>query len=172
MKKKNFNVVKNIENQVEKKVEKSKTTIKNGPVKNNVVNKTQTKSQTAVKTSSKPATNSVTSKQNSYNKVVSESDIAEYKEALRTQIVSKIDFMNILGDGYCEVTFSISSNGTIYYPSSNVFSVLSENSSMNDAVFNAMKSIKIFKPTPTGKNLQSLKLRVSLYGNSFNVYLN
>lgn len=99
-------------------------------------------------------------------------EIRNYKEALRKRIVANIDFMNIIGDGYCEVTFSVTPTGKITYPTGNVFTVKSENPSLNDSVFAAMRTVTSFNAPPQGKALNYMHLRVSLYGNEFSVYLN
>ncbi len=96
-------------------------------------------------------------------------EIANYKIKLRNHIASKISFASVVGDGTCTFSFSVASNGelTNKKPVS-----LSDNESLNEAVYNALRQVYSYSTPPTGYKSETLKLTVKMYSNNFEVSLN
>ncbi len=95
-------------------------------------------------------------------------ELANYKIKLRNYIASKISFTSIVGDGECSFSFKISSGGAL----TNKAPVnLSDNESLNEAVYNALRQIYSYNTPPSGYKNETLKLTVRMYNNSFEVYL-
>lgn len=99
---------------------------------------------------------------------VSSEELKQYKKALRNKIVSAIDFLNIAGDGKCVLSFSISSTGVLL---NKKFINQSQNSSLNDAVYQAMLNINTYKIPPSNYKSETLKLTVIVSGGNFEVSL-
>jgi len=136
----------------------------------NVTQKTTSPKTTAAKTTT-TTPQKVTPSANTVQKTVSANpqEIANYKIKLRNHIASKISFASIVGDGSCAFSFSVSSNGelTNKKPIS-----LSDNDSLNEAVYNALRQVYSYSAPPTGYKSETLKLTVKMYNNNFEVSLN
>ncbi|MBR1942749.1 hypothetical protein IJ843_03320 [bacterium] len=129
---------------------------KTAPLKNNSSNsvsttstKTQTKTQTEVK--------------------VNPQELENYKIKLRNYIASKISFASVVGDGTCTFSFKVSNTGVL---TNKAPAALSDNDSLNEAVYNALRQIYSYSAPPSGYKNDTLKLKVNMYNNSFEVYLN
>ncbi len=156
------------ENISKKKVEDKKLTTKETkkvtPQKNNT--KLQTNEKKSTKTEQKTSTQTT-------HKVVetklNPQELENYKIKLRNNIASKIAFTSVVGDGTCSFSFKVSGNGIL----TNKAPVkLSENDSLNEAVYNALKQTYSFSNPPSGYKQETLKLTVKMYNNSFEVHLN
>ena len=99
---------------------------------------------------------------------VNPQELANYKIKLRNYIASKIAFTSVVGDGTCSFSFKISDNGVL---TNKKPSKLSDNDSLNEAVYNALKQVYSYNTPPTGYKNETLKLTVKMYNNSFEVYL-
>ena len=95
-------------------------------------------------------------------------EMKQYKKALRNKIASNIDFLNIAGDGKCSLSFSISQGGALL---NRKFVSQSQNSSLNDAVYQAMLKVSSFKAPPSSYKNETLKLTVRISGGNFEVSL-
>jgi len=129
---------------------------KTAPSKNNSntsVSKTSTKTQTKTQTEVK----------------VNPQELENYKIKLRNYIASKISFASVVGDGTCTFSFKVSKTGVL---TNKAPSALSDNDSLNEAVYNALRQIYSFSTPPSGYKNETLKLKVNMYNNSFEVYLN
>lgn len=117
------------------------------PVKQNIQKQTQTKTETA-----------------------NPQEIARYKVRLRNYIASKIDFARVVGDGSCSFSFRVTSNGTLIDKKAGY---ISDNDSLNEVVYNALRQTPSFNAPPTGYNTNSvLKLYVKMQNGAFEVSLN
>ena len=97
-----------------------------------------------------------------------ETTMKQYKKALRNKITSNIDFLNIAGDGKCSLSFNISQGGALL---NRKFVSQSQNSSLNDAVYQAMLQVSSFKSPPSSYKNETLKLTVRISGGNFEVSL-
>ena len=130
--------------------------------------KTTTPKTTAAKTTTTtPQTQSTTTVQKTVSATPQE--IANYKIKLRNHIASKISFASVVGDGSCTFSFSVASNGELTgkKPVS-----LSDNESLNEAVYNALRQVYSYNTPPAGYKSEALKLTVKMYNNNFEVSLN
>ena len=96
-------------------------------------------------------------------------ELNTYKASLRNTIGRKIDFTKVIGDGDCALTFKINSSGRLI---SKAFTKQSSNITLNDAVFNAMNSIKSYNAPPEGYKGEALNLRIRFYNGNFEITLN
>lgn len=96
-------------------------------------------------------------------------ELNNYKIQLRNRIASKIDFTQVIGDGSCIISFTISSEGAL---TNRKFLKQSDNDTLNDVVFNAMLATPSFRKPPAGYKGENLKLGVKIYGGQFEVSLN
>ena len=115
------------------------------------------KTTTATTTTTKPATK------------INPQELANYKIKLRNYIASKIAFTSVVGDGECSFSFKISSSGVL---TNKAPAKLSDNDSLNEAVYNALRQVYSYNVPPSGYKNETLKLTVKMYNNSFEVYLN
>ena len=123
-------------------------------------------------TSSKPKTTPAASKPKQatqVNTAQARQELLNYKIILRNKIASKINFLSVVGDGDCVISFKISSSGKL---TNRAFSKQSDNDSLNDAVYNAMMQTPAFNPPPAAYKNETLKLSVKMYGGNFEVDLN
>lgn len=97
------------------------------------------------------------------------SEINQYKKALRNKIASKIDFLDIVGDGSAVLSFKVSSSGMLY---DKKFETRSSNISLNDELYQAMLSMSSFSNPPSGLVNKTLRLSVKIVGENFQVSLN
>lgn len=96
-------------------------------------------------------------------------EVASYKASLRNNIGKKINFLNVVGDGNCAITFKVDSSGKL---TNRNFSIQSSNITLNDAVYNAMMSTPAFNPPPEGYKNETMTLRVKIYDGNYEVTLN
>ncbi len=158
-----------VELPVSKKEEaKSKEIKKNNSVKQNK-QQTQKKPSTPTKSSTPVAK---TNTQTTQPKTVSANpqEIGKYKVRLRNYIASKIDFARVVGDGSCSFTFRVASNGVLIDKKAGY---ISDNDSLNEVVYNALRQTSSFNAPPQGFNTNSvLKLHVKMQNGAFEVSLN
>lgn len=95
-------------------------------------------------------------------------ELKQYKKALRNKIASNINFLNVVGDGKCALSFSVSSSGALL---NRKFVSQSQNTSLNDAVYSAMTKVSSFKTPPTAYRGETMKLTVQISGGNFSVSL-
>lgn len=81
--------------------------------------------------------------------------VNQYKASLRQALVSKMAFTSIQGAGNCEVEFSIDQSGKLL---NRRFSKLSDNKSLNDAVYNALMSVPEYYPPPSSYGGEKIRL--------------
>lgn len=148
--------------------------------KNNNVNSAQNttvKPKTTVKTEQAKQNNQITkpttttppkSQSSNTNNVQNEISLISYKIGLRNKIASYIDFASVVGDGKCAVTFKVDVNGKLVNRN---FVQQSENTSLNDAVYNAMLAVPNYKTPPSTYKNTTLKLVVKFVSGNFEVSL-
>lgn len=100
--------------------------------------------------------------------IINPEELKQYKKALRNKIASNIDFLSIAGDGKCSLSFKVSPNGVL---TNKNFVSQSQNTSLNDAVYQAMLQVTSFKAPPSAYKNESLKLTVRISGGNFEVSL-
>lgn len=83
-------------------------------------------------------------KQTSAQKAADE-EIKNYKVALRSALFSNLKVTSVKGEGRCEVSFALDSTGKLINRN---FSKLSDNKSMNDAVYYMFMSLPQYYPPP------------------------
>lgn len=130
--------------------------------------KTQTKSTTKPKNTKSTTTQQkqTTPKQN----VANMQEIFNYKIQLRNNIFQKIDFTTVVGDGSCSFYFKVNKDGTI---TNKKAGDLSDNDSLNSAVYNALLRTNSFRTPPVDFDSSAyLKLFVKFQNNSYEVSLN
>ncbi len=91
-----------------------------------------------------------------------------YRISLRNKIVSNIDFKLIIGDGSCSIRFKVDNNGKLINRS---FLAQSQNSSLNDEIYNAVMKTPYFNPPPIGYNGEFMTLYVKINGGNFEISL-
>ena len=102
------------------------------------------------------------------NNTQNEISLNSYKIGLRNKIGSHIDFASVAGDGACAVTFKIDVNGKLI---NRKFVQQSENTSLNDAVYNAMLAVPNYKTPPSAYKDNTLNLSVKFISGNFEVSL-
>ena len=102
------------------------------------------------------------------NNTQNEISLNSYKIGLRNKIGSHIDFASVVGDGACAVTFKIDVSGKLVNRN---FVQQSENTSLNDAVYNAMLAVPNYKTPPSTYKNNTLKLSVKFINGNFEVSL-
>ena len=141
------------EDSSKKKVEVKQTTV-------TPVQKTQTP---IVKQTAKPQVNKiqpvVTTNKTSASSPASApktnpQELANYKIKLRNYIASKIAFTTVVGDGECSFSFKISSSGVL---TNKAPAKLSDNDSLNEAVYNALRQVYSYNTPPSGYKNETLK---------------
>lgn len=95
-------------------------------------------------------------------------ELLQYKISLRNKISADINFINVIGDGTCVITFKISSSGKL---TNRAFAKQSDNESLNDAVYSAVMRHPAFNPPPAGYKNETLRLTVKKFGSNFEVDL-
>ena len=145
----------------------TKTTSSNTNVKTNTSNKSNAtpakQSSSVTKTvSTKPSV------QPAVNTAAMQKEYQNYKIGLRNKIASNINFVNVVGDGSCVISFKIDSSGNLV---NRAFSQQSINDSLNDAVYSAMMNTPSYKTPPAAYKNQTLKLSVKMSGGNFEVNL-
>ena len=81
-----------------------------------------------------------------------------YKGSLRQALFSKLAVTSIQGVGNCEIEFSVDKSGKLL---NRRFSKLSENKSLNDAVYNMLMSVPQYSPPPTEYNGEKIRISFS-----------
>ncbi|MDD3238003.1 MAG: TonB C-terminal domain-containing protein [Candidatus Gastranaerophilales bacterium] len=120
--------------------------------------KTQKIIQTPVQIKAKPVSTSKINKQ----------ELNYYKYSLRNKIASKIDFTNILGDGTCVVSFTLSKAGALQ---NRRFTLQSDNGMLNDAVYEAVLAVPTYTSPPSAYNNEVLNFTVKFYNGNFEITL-
>ncbi len=95
-------------------------------------------------------------------------ELLQYKISLRNKISADINFINVIGDGTCVITFKIDSSGKL---TNRAFAKQSDNDSLNDAVYSAIMRHPAFNPPPAGYKNETLRLTVKKFGSNFEVDL-
>jgi len=149
--------------QVQPKVNKPSQTTVTQPVK-----QSQPTQKPAVVQQVKPA-QTIQQVQPSVDTTALKKELNNYKIGLRNAIGRKIDFARVIGDGSCTVSFKISPTGALI---NRTFSQQSSNSTLNDAVFAAVKSTPTYNPPPSGYKNETLHLKITFYNGNFQITLN
>ena len=148
---------------------KQKEVKKNNSVKQNTQQQAPKKASSPAKSSTTVAKNNT---QTTQQKTVSANpqEIGRYKVRLRNYIASKIDFTRVVGDGSCSFTFRVASNGALIDKKAGY---ISDNDSLNEVVYNALRQTSSFNAPPQGFNTNAvLKLYVRMQNGAFEVSLN
>ena len=122
-----------------------------------------------VKTQSQIQPQQVQVAKNQNTNVVNKQELYNYKIGLRNKIANKINFANVIGDGSCVVTFSVSKSGTLI---NRKFKVQSSNFTLDDLVYEAVMQTPSYNPPPNGYNGEIMTLSVKIYHGNFEVSLN
>lgn len=157
---------------VQKAQNKTKKEIKQTPPKTTNQNKTQAtkKTSNATKTTPTKVNKPVQKQTQTKTATANPQEIARYKVRLRNYIASKIDFTRVVGDGSCSFSFRVTSNGALIDKKAGY---ISDNDSLNEVVYNALRQTSSFNAPPIGYNSNSvLKLYVKMQGGAFEVSLN
>lgn len=85
----------------------------------------------------------------------SNSDMISYKSDLRQVLFSHLSVTSVQGEGRCEIEFSVDKSGRLL---NRKFSKLSDNKSLNDAVYNMLMSVPRYSAPPSGYNGEKIKL--------------
>lgn len=152
---------------VQKQDNKPKTVIaKNNPSNNtintNVSNKPVVKKQTVNKTAS------TVTKPKTVDYAAAKKELLNYKIALRNKMAANVNFASIVGDGNCVVTFKIDNSGKLI---DRKFTKLSQNDSVNDAVYAAVMQIPAYNPPPVAYKGETLSFSFKMYGGNFEIDL-
>lgn len=133
-------------------VQNSQQVVNNNSVSQNITNQVSTpKVQQTVK---KPVDDART--------------LANYKTSLRNKLASNINFLSVIGDGQCAISFKVDSYGNLV---NRTFSKQSENDSLNSAVFNGVKRTPAFSAPPTSYKNETLVLTVKMQAGRYEVSL-
>lgn len=157
---------------VQKPQNKTKKEVKQTPPKTTNQNKTQATKKTSNATKTTPTKVNKPVQKQTQTKIstANPQEIARYKVRLRNYIASKIDFTRVVGDGSCSFSFRVTSNGALV---DKKVGYISDNDSLNEVVYNALRQTSSFNAPPTGYNSNSvLKLYVKMQGGAFEVSLN
>lgn len=134
-----------------------------------VKQKTQ-KQQTTQKTqTSKKTQKSTTENVYQSQKVDTQKILNNYKNSVAKTFYSKINFANVIGNGTCEVTFRIDSNGNVLKKS---FSRLSSNTTLNDAVFNGVNIVSRVQTPPSEYKGETMRLQVGINAGNYYIKIN
>lgn len=145
------------------KISTKNTTQKTTPQKNSNPQSKITKTKNTKSTTTQQK--QTTQKQNIANK----QEIFNYKIQLRNNLARKIDFTTIVGDGSCSFYFKVNKDGTI---TDKKAGNLSDNDSLNSAVYNALLRTNSFRTPPVGFDSTTyLKIFVKFQNNSYEVSL-
>lgn len=88
-------------------------------------------------------------------------ELTNYKVSLRSALFSHLKVTSVKGKGLCEVSFSIDKNGKLINRN---FSKMSDNKTMNDAVYYMFMSLPQYLPPP--KSYKGELLTMSFYINN------
>ena len=99
---------------------------------------------------------------------VNKQELENYKTSLRNKIARNINFANVIGDGTCTVSFSISNSGALL---NRKFTKQSDNFTLNDVVYKGVMNVSSYNPPPTGYKNETMKLTVKMYNGNFEVSL-
>lgn len=146
------------------KKQEVKSTVKTIPTTAKTTNNIQ-KTKTQIQQKITPSANTTQANKPK----ASPQEIANYNIKLRNHIASKINFLSIVGDGTCTFSFKVTSDGTL---TNKKATKLSENESLNEAVYNALRQVYSYNAPPIGYKSEMLNLTVKMYNNSYEVYLN
>ena len=146
------------------KKQEVKSTVKTIPTTAKTTNNIQ-KTKTQIQQKITPSANTTQANKPKANP----QEIANYNIKLRNHIASKINFLSIVGDGTCTFSFKVTSEGTL---TNKKATKLSENESLNEAVYNALRQVYSYNAPPIGYKSEMLNLTVKMYNNSYEVYLN
>ncbi len=146
------------------KKQEVKSTVKTIPTTAKTTNNIQ-KTKTQIQQKITPSANTTQANKPKANP----QEIANYNIKLRNHIASKINFLSIVGDGTCTFSFKVTSDGTL---TNKKATKLSENESLNEAVYNALRQVYSYNAPPIGYKSEMLNLTVKMYNNSYEVYLN
>jgi outer membrane biosynthesis protein TonB len=141
------------------------------PSTTQTVTKTNTqvsKPSTTQKVSSLPVNSSLRPKATVDTQALKK-ELADYKIKLRNLIGRKIDFANVVGDGYCAISFKVASNGKLV---NRAFAKQSSNITLNDAVYKAVMATPSYNPPPSGYNNETMVLKIRFYNGNFDISLN
>ena len=157
---------------VQKAQNKTKKEVRQTHPRTTNQNKTQATKKTSNATKTTPTKVNKPVQQQTQTKTTTANpqEIARYKVRLRNYIASKIDFTRVVGDGSCSFSFRVTSNGALVDKKAGY---ISDNDSLNEVVYNALRQTSSFNAPPTGYNSNSvLKLYVKMQGGAFEVSLN
>lgn len=88
----------------------------------------------------------------------SNSAMMAYKNSLRQVLFSHLAVTSVQGVGRCEIEFSVDKGGRLL---NRRFSKLSDNKSLNDAVYNMLMSVPQFSPPPVEYSGEKIRLNFS-----------
>lgn len=171
------NIVQNEEKTEENATQTKELTTTNKTKKNNTKTSSQKTSpqknaKTQIKSTKPKNTKSTTTQQKQTTpkqNVANKQEIFNYKIQLRNNLARKIDFTTIVGDGSCSFYFKVNKDGTI---TDKKAGNLSDNDSLNSAVYNALLRTNSFRTPPVGFDSTTyLKIFVKFQNNSYEVSL-
>lgn len=90
--------------------------------------------------------------------------VVSYKHSLLQKLFSRFVMSGIQGNGTCVVSFSISKDGKL---NNRKFVKLSDNKSLNDAVYYMMMSVPTFNAPPAAYKGDVLNLQVKFYNGNY-----
>ncbi|MCI1273407.1 MAG: TonB C-terminal domain-containing protein [Clostridiaceae bacterium] len=91
---------------------------------------------------------------------------SNYNSALLRRLYSKFVVGGLSGSGSCTVSFSVSDNGKLL---NRKFVRMSDNKSLNDAVYYMLMSVPTFSAPPDGYNNTTLRVRVNFANGEFEI---
>ena len=127
---------------------------------------TQKPKPTATESKKTTATTSVVQ---ATSKVDAQKELDNYKLSVARKFYYQMDFMNVIGNGKCEVTFKIDNSGKVIEKN---FATPSQNTTLNDVVYNAVRNISFVSAPPASYKGQTLTLQVKFYNKSYSVTVN
>ena len=83
-------------------------------------------------------------------------------------MAANVNFASIVGDGNCVVTFKIDNSGKLI---DRKFTKLSQNDSVNDAVYAAVMQTPAYNPPPVAYKGETLSFSFKMYGGNFEIDL-
>lgn len=93
-----------------------------------------------------------------HNKTSNDNNMNRYKSALRQLLFSHLAVASIQGSGKCQIEFAIAPSGKLL---GRKFSQLSDNKSLNDAVYNMLMSVPQYYPPPSDYKGEKIRLTFS-----------
>lgn len=82
-------------------------------------------------------------------------ELNHYKNTLRMILLSKLNVQSIIGEGDCDIEFSIDPSGKLL---NRKFSKQSANKSLNDAIYYMLMSVPLYKSPPKAYKGETIKL--------------